>query len=114
MSTYLFILYIVVNRHICYNLGRVEKVHFIYAYLSQPVQFWIGEIYREGGVKMAVSKAQQRAVDKYVKNNYDRVEFKPEQGEKARYKAHAEKMGESLNQFLIRAVDETIQRDNEK
>ncbi len=61
-----------------------------------------------------ISKAQQKAVHKYVKNNYDRVELtvKPK-GKKDEIKAHAEKHGESLNSFINRAIDETIQKDNE-
>ena len=60
---------------------------------------------------MAVSKAQQRATQKYIKNNYDRLELRIPKGERESIKQHAEKMGESLNQFLIRAVQETIRRD---
>lgn len=60
---------------------------------------------------MAVSKAQQRATQKYIKNNYDRLELRIPKGERESIKQHAEKMGESLNQFLIRAVQETMRRD---
>ena len=60
---------------------------------------------------MAVSKAQQRATQKYIKNNYDRLELRIPKGERESIKQHAEKMGESLNQFLIRAVKETMRRD---
>lgn len=34
-------------------------------------------------------------------------------GRKAELQAHAEERGESLNGFIVRAVDETIERDNE-
>ncbi len=59
-----------------------------------------------------ISKAQQKAVHKYVKNNYDRVELtvKPK-GKKDEIKAHAEQHGESLNSFINRAIDETMKRD---
>lgn len=60
---------------------------------------------------MAVSKAQQRATQKYIKKNYDRLELRIPKGERESIKQHAEKMGESLNQFLIRAVQETMRRD---
>lgn len=60
---------------------------------------------------MAASKAQQRATQKYIKNNYDRLELRIPKGERESIKKHAEKMGESLNQFLIRAVQETMRRD---
>ena len=58
------------------------------------------------------SKAQQKAVHKYVKNNYDRFELLAPKGNKERIKAHAEKQGESLNGFVNRAIAETIERDN--
>lgn len=59
-----------------------------------------------------ISKAQQKAVHKYVKNNYDRIELtvKPK-GKKEDIKAHAEKNGETLNSFINRAIDETMSRD---
>lgn len=62
-----------------------------------------------------ISKAQQKAVHKYVKNNYDRVELtvKPK-GKKDEIKAHAEQHGESLNSFINRAIDETMKRDSKK
>ena len=61
---------------------------------------------------MAVSKAQQKAVNKYVKENYDRVNVNMPKGQKDRAKAHAEAQGESLNAFINRAITETIDRDN--
>lgn len=62
---------------------------------------------------MAVSKAQQKAVHKYVKENYDRQEIVMPKGKKEKIKAHAEKMGESVNAFVNRAIDEAIERDNQ-
>lgn len=60
---------------------------------------------------MATTKAQQKAVDKYVKANYDRIEFKAPKGRKAEIKAHAEAYGESVNSFIGRAIKETMERD---
>ena len=59
---------------------------------------------------MATTKAQQKAVDKYVKANYDRIEFKAPKGRKAEIKAHAEAYGESVNSFIGRAIKETMER----
>lgn len=61
-----------------------------------------------------ISKAQQKAVHKYVKNNYDRIELtvKPK-GKKEELKAHAEKNGETLNSFINRAINEAMERDNQ-
>lgn len=60
---------------------------------------------------MAVSKAQQKAVNKYVKENYDRVNVNMPKGQKEKAKAHAEAQGESLNAFINRAITETMERD---
>ena len=63
---------------------------------------------------MAISKAQQKAVHNYVRNNYDRIELTVNpKGKKDQIKAHASKRGETLNGFINRAINETIQRDNE-
>ena len=61
---------------------------------------------------MAVSKAQQKAVHKYVKANYDRMELTVPKGQKDAIKAHAEACSESVNGFINRAIDETMERDN--
>lgn len=60
---------------------------------------------------MAVSKAQQKAVAKYMKNNYDELKVRVPKGRKDIIKAHAEKNGESVNGFVNRAIGETMQRD---
>ena len=74
---------------------------------------------------MPVSEAQKRATLKYMKTNYDRVELKVPKGKKDEIKAHAEKhqpqVGEfgkagyspagSLQGFINRAIDETMERD---
>lgn len=46
---------------------------------------------------MPYSKANMRAVDKYVKANYDRIDVKVPKGLKARIEAHARAKGESVN-----------------
>lgn len=60
---------------------------------------------------MPTSKAQQRAVNKYVANNYDRVLVTMPKGRKAEIQAHAEARGESVNAFIGRAISETMSRD---
>lgn len=62
---------------------------------------------------MPVSKSNQKAVNKYVKNNYDRINVTMPKGKKDDIKTHAEKRGESVNAFINRAIDETIRRDDE-
>lgn len=46
---------------------------------------------------MAITKAQQKAVSKYVANNYDRIEIKVPKGRKATVEACAKARGESVN-----------------
>ena len=60
---------------------------------------------------MAVSKAQQASVNKYVKANYDRINVTMPKGRREVLKAHAEAQGESVNGFINRAIDETMARD---
>lgn len=61
-----------------------------------------------------VSKAQQRAVNKYVKNNYDRINVTFPKGQKEKLREHAKKQDESVNAFIVRSVSETMERDNQK
>ena len=59
------------------------------------------------------SKAQQKAVSKYMKENYDVYQIRMPKGRKAEIKAHADNRGESMNSFIGRAIDETMERDKE-
>ena len=61
---------------------------------------------------MAVSKAQQKAVTKYVKAKYDRFGLTMAKGRLDEIKAHAEAQGESVNGFINRAISETMERDS--
>ena len=60
---------------------------------------------------MPVSKANQRAVNKYVKNNYDRINVTLPKGKKEDIKTHAAACGESVNAFIGRAIGEAMERD---
>lgn len=60
---------------------------------------------------MATSKAQQKAVNKYMVANYDRINLTVLKGRKDIIKAHAESKGESVNAFINRAIDETMERE---
>lgn len=60
---------------------------------------------------MAVSKAQQKAVSKYMKENYDEIKVRVPKGSKDEIKAHAESNRESVNGFISRAIMETIERE---
>ena len=58
------------------------------------------------------SKAQQKAVNKYMKSNYDRENLVMPKGKKDIIQAHAAQQGESVNAFINRAIDEAMQRDD--
>lgn len=60
---------------------------------------------------MPISEAQRRAVDRYVKKNYDSFQVRVPKGRKETIKAHAEAQGESVNAFVTRAISETMSRD---
>ena len=62
---------------------------------------------------MPVSKAQQNAVNKYMKNNYDRINLAVRKGMREVIQAHAAKCGESATAFIKRAIEETMARDKE-
>ena len=61
---------------------------------------------------MAVSKAQQRAVNKYVKNNYDEIKLRMPKGKKEIIQAHAAQRGESVNAYINRAIDKALREDD--
>ena len=58
-----------------------------------------------------ISEARKRANDKYIEK-LDEIKVRVPKGRKAELQAHAEQQGESLNGFIVRAIDETIERDN--
>ena len=58
--------------------------------------------------KKPISVAQQRAVHKYVKNNYDRIDLTVPKGRKDVLKQHAILKGLSLNGFINHAIDEAL------
>ncbi len=53
---------------------------------------------------MPVSKAQQKSVNKYIKNNYDSLRIVVPKGQKATVKAAADEAGESINQYTQGAL----------
>lgn len=64
---------------------------------------------------MAQSKAHIDATSRYEKKAYDKILLRMRKDSSTNgdvIRAHAEAMGESVNSFLIRAVEATIKRDN--
>lgn len=60
---------------------------------------------------MAISKAQQKAVAKYEAKAYDKTLIRLPKGRLDEIRTHIEPTGESLNGFIGRAIDETMERD---
>lgn len=61
---------------------------------------------------MTVSKAQQKAVQKYVKDKYDRVVLTMPKGKKEGIQSCAARRSMSVNAYINAAVDEKMERDN--
>lgn len=59
-----------------------------------------------------MGKPSTAAQNRYIAKAYDRVNLTLPKGRKEEVKAHAEQRGESLNGFIQRAIDETMQRDD--
>lgn len=60
---------------------------------------------------MPVSKAQQKATAKYMKNAYDEIKIRVPKGQKAVIQSFAESEGKSLNGFACEAINEKMERD---
>lgn len=62
---------------------------------------------------MAVSKAQQASVNKYVKANYDRINVTMPKGQKETIQSAAAAVGESVNSYINGAIIQRMERDKE-
>lgn len=60
---------------------------------------------------MPVSKAQQKAQNKWIAKAYDRINLTVPKGKKDIIQAHAQARGESVNAFINRAIDYEMERD---
>lgn len=58
---------------------------------------------------MAERKAKWQ--NDYISRTYDRINLTVAKGRKDIIKAHAESKGESVNAFINRAIDETMERE---
>ena len=52
--------------------------------------------------------------NKFISENYDRINLTMPKGSKAVLQAHASKTGESVNSFINRAIWETMERDEQR
>ena len=51
--------------------------------------------------------------NEFNKRNYDRIEIKVPKGRKAVIKAAATAAGQSVNEFIAKAIDERMERDGD-
>lgn len=61
---------------------------------------------------MTVRKSQQRAVNKYIANNYDRINLTVPKGKKELIQSAAKSKGMSVNEFINDLVDKALQSDS--
>lgn len=59
-----------------------------------------------------MGKASTAAQNKWIAKAYDRINLTIPKGAKETIKSHAENRGESVNGFIYRAIQETMERDN--
>lgn len=57
---------------------------------------------------MAQSQAHMKATNKYIAKTYDQVKFLVPKGDRERIKAHAEKLGLSLNAYINKLIAEDM------
>lgn len=62
---------------------------------------------------MSEKKRKAKWQNDYIAKAYDRINLTVEKGKKDAIKAHAESKGESVNGFINRAINETMEREGE-
>ncbi len=60
-----------------------------------------------------MTEAQKRATKKYL-DTLERIYIRVPKGQKDVIKDHATSQDESVNEFVLRAINETMERDNHK
>ena len=60
---------------------------------------------------MSFTDAKRRANEKYLREKLEGITFRVKKGMKEQIRNHAQARGESMNAFILRAVYETIERD---
>jgi predicted DNA binding CopG/RHH family protein len=95
-----------------YQDGMLHKIYLCrYVHYALFTQIDARDtILQKEGDRMTVSKAQQKAVNKYMKENYDRVNLTLPKGYKEEIAQIAATRGQSVNAFIKEAIDEHISR----
>ena len=52
--------------------------------------------------------------NKWISETFDRINLTVPKGEKDKIKSHADSMGESVNGFINRAIENQMERDKER
>lgn len=60
---------------------------------------------------MTASKAQIKATKRYNDRNYEQINLIVKRGQKSELKEAAERLGESLNGFINKAIAERLERE---
>ena len=60
---------------------------------------------------MSQTDAQRRAIARWQKEKVEEIKFRVPKGKKAVIKDYAQKCGESVNAFILRAIEEAMERD---
>jgi len=58
-------------------------------------------------------KTSAKSKNTWIAKTYDRINLTVAKGKKDAIQAHADSKGESVNGFINRAIDETMERDRE-
>lgn len=61
---------------------------------------------------MSAAMSNAESVRKYQNEMVDRVTIRPTKGTKERWREAADRQGQSLQQYIIRAVEDRIQRES--
>lgn len=63
--------------------------------------------------KRRYTEVQAKAAKKYLKESVEDIRIRVPKGDKAKVQEHAATMGESMNSFVVRAIDEAMERDSQ-
>ena len=63
---------------------------------------------------MLGGKTSAKSKNTWIASAYDRINLTVPKGQKEVIKSHAEAQGESVNGFINRAIEETMERDSKK
>ena len=58
------------------------------------------------------SEAQNKAAQKYIRNNYDDIKLRVPKGQRDVYRAYAESKGTSLNKLIIDLLEKDMAKED--